>query len=296
MIGILPFASSAVALLDGDAGEHAERQQPVARLVHFLRRIGLAGLQPGHIGGEARIHRLRAADRGRRRIRRPARPRRRASRRASASHGRRRSRCRSRRPAAGLPAAAGARSPPRAFSTASERASPPGTRPNSAGSRSAASPRSAIAPSVNTMPGSIATVTGIGPSPNSASGGKSSSAPAGDRDVDHAVIARLRIERRHQPFAVGARLGQQPQRAGNRPLRILYQRRRLVQRLRQFLVAALDGQRHRVVQRVDDILVFTRGLEELPAEYLEGICRRYQERGHRRTQHGRQQETPGASR
>ncbi len=48
-----------------DAGEDAERHQPVARLFHLPQRILPAFLEPGHVGGEARVHGLGAGDRRR---------------------------------------------------------------------------------------------------------------------------------------------------------------------------------------------------------------------------------------
>ncbi len=86
-------------------------------------------------------------------------------------------------------------------------------------------------------------VTGTGPAPNSASGGSSIERPVLIAISTGPSLARLREERRDQLLAVGPRLGQQPERSGHRTVDVLDERGRLVERLLDGLVVALDGQR-----------------------------------------------------
>ena len=53
-----------VGLLEGDAVEHFERQQPVARVADLLGRVLPAPFQPGHVFGEVAIHLVGALDGG----------------------------------------------------------------------------------------------------------------------------------------------------------------------------------------------------------------------------------------
>ena len=228
-----------VTLLDCDARKHAKRQKPVARIVHFLRRVGLARLEPCYIGGEARVHRLGAGDR----------------RLAEAGDGpggdverhvERRGRVvgddfaagdGGKRPAVFL-------EPPDDFDLGFQDSARTGVAARDQaefGGRKA---------------GGVALQRDIAEREDSAridgDGHRHGTGAVElgvrrqvverlslDRDLHHAVIAGLGIEGRDQPLAVGAGFRKQAERPRDRPLRVLHQQRGLLQSFLDVLVVAL---------------------------------------------------------